>query len=261
MRKLIFTRLLFGFSILMLVLGMVSCGNSRKAKIITEPPREMFAVVSQPATPEPAPCIKLFTNPYAVVFTIADSLARKRIMYSNNPAKMADCSGIFHRFLQALNQYCDRLAMPDRRTARSTRTIARWYADLGQLTVVTNALVQSDLIQPGRVMFFGRRWTKYPRVTLTDVLAQTYHMAICVDVEKDRNGVVQSYRLFHGRRTGKVAAITDWHRRRPSRANLPPLGNWDEQWIGIAPLVILKNKERVPGIVTEKKGMTAKETN
>ena len=49
-----------------------------------------------------------------------------------------------------------------------------------------------------------------------------------------------SYQLFQGRSRGKCASITDWHRRYPSNKNLPPFGNWDEQLIGCAPLLLTK---------------------
>ena len=261
MRKSNSTRLLVGLLFVVLVSGISACSSSKKAKVIVEKPREAWAEAPPPVLANPAACTYLFTDPQKVFYAIADSLTRLKIMYSNNPARLADCSGIFHRFLLSLNRRCGQLQLPPIESARSSRAIARWYADRGKLTVVTNALVQSYLIEPGKVLFFGRRWTKYPNVSLADVLSQTYHMAICVEVIRDRNGVVQSYKLFHGRRTGKSATITDWHKRRPSRTNLPPLGNWDEQLIGIAPVVILKDGLIAPGIVTEKKNVTAKGLN
>lgn len=254
MRKSNSTRLLVGLLFVSFIMGVFSCSSSKKAKVEIENQRTSTAELPPPVVKNPTTCANIFINPQKVVYSIADSLMGLRIMYSNNPDRLADCSGIFHRFLLSLKRQCGQLDLPPIENARSSRAIARWYADRGKLAVVTNALVQSHLIKPGKVLFFGHRWTKYDKLSLADVLSQTYHLAICVEVTHDRNGVVQSYKLFHGRRTGKTAMITDWHKRRPSRANLPALGNWDEQLIGIAPVFILKDGLVAPAIVTEKKG-------
>lgn len=221
-----------------------SCSSSKKSKLVEVAPsdpvvEDTVVVIDLPSNS----CDELLNSPDNIIFKIADSLTALNLYYSNNGDDMRDCSGIFHRFLLALQKECENLALPCVTSERNSRSIAQWYEERNRFTVIDDALRQSTMIKPGNLLFFGRRWTKYPDMTKEKVFRQIYHLAIVVDVEKDQNGVVQSYRLFHGRSTGKPAMITDWHRRKPTTANLPPLGNFDEQWIGHATILFSKDEE------------------
>ena len=61
-------------------------------------------------------------------------------------------------------------------------------------------------------------------------LERIFHIGVVYGVRRDAVGQVESYRLFHGRRPGKVASITNWHRR----TSEPPFGNGNEELVAIA---------------------------
>jgi len=166
---------------------------------------------------------------------IADSLTALNLRYSAR--NLADCSGIYHRTVQALQTRCPHIETPDASRARSASAIARWYAERRELILIQDALAQADLIKPGAVMFFGRDLRVYRKLKPEQALKAVYHLGIVVSVERDGEGNVISYQLFQGRAPGKTAAITNFHWRRPSRPTFPPFGNGEQQWIGLARLV------------------------
>lgn len=171
----------------------------------------------------------------AHVREVAHDLESRRLLY--NSAKLTDCSGIFHRFLDALEERCPRIDNPPVDPYRSTRDLAYWYHQQDRLDLVRDAEDHRDRIRPGAVMFYGTRGKRYRRFDLDDLLDNPggiQHVGVVTKVyEIDGN---LTYDLFHGRSSGKVAGITSFHRLRPSREHLPPLGNWDQQWVAIATL-------------------------
>lgn len=153
--------------------------------------------------------------------------------------ELSDCSGIFHRVLQAMVAQCANLSPPKPSQFRDTRDLARFYHQKGQLVLIQDALEQAQLIKPGAVLFYGYAGVRYQDFSAEDLFARgngIEHMGVVVSVTRDSEGRVVSYRLFHGRSTGKIAAVTSYHLRRPTRSDLPPLGNWDQQWVAFAPL-------------------------
>lgn len=166
---------------------------------------------------------------------IADSLSALQLPY--NADNLADCSGIYHRTVQALKARCPNIATPEAGRARSVEAIARWYAERRELIVIHDPLAQAELIKPGAVMFYGRERRVHRKLEPTHALAAVDHLGIVVSVERDAEGRLLSYQLFHGRVPGKPAAITNSHRRRPSRPTFPPFGNGEQHWIGLARLV------------------------
>lgn len=166
---------------------------------------------------------------------IADSLTALNLMYSARD--LADCSGIYHRTVQALQARCPHIETPEAGRARSAEAIARWYAERRELILIQDALAQADLIKPGAVMFYGRDLRVYRKLKPEQALAAVHHLGIVVSVERDAEGNVISYQLFQGRAPGKPAATTNFHWRQPARPTFPPFGNGEQQWIGLARLV------------------------
>ena len=167
---------------------------------------------------------------------IVDSLQALKLMFSSQPRKLLDCSGIFHRVLFSLRKYCPEVELPDVQTARSSRTIAEWYAKRDELILIYDELAQANLIKPGAVLFYGRRKRRYRNLSLARMLREVRHLGVVVSVEKDENENVTAYELFHGRSRGKPASVTRNHFRKPTHTKLPPFGNWDQQWIAFARL-------------------------
>lgn len=193
------------------------------ARLATEKP---LALATDPLAPFrlPAPahaCDDGATAWADAVEEVATSLARRRIPYRSGP--LADCSGMAHRVLRELGARCESVERPPVRVARRARELARWYEAEGRLARV-HALADIDAhLEVGALAFFlapGRR---------SGGLDKIFHVGTVVEVERDAEGRVQRYALFHGRRPGKVASITRWH----TRDHAVPLGNGRERLVAL----------------------------
>jgi len=182
--------------------------------------------------------IKAEMNPEEVLLSIVKELDSQKLTYSSNPADLRDCSGIFLRVLEALQKQCSQIKGPNKKFARSSRTIAAWYAEHNRLKLIQDILKQDNLIKPGTVMFYGHQNIKYQNLTHEKVLKEIGHIGIVVSVKSDEKGKVISYELFHGRSGLKPASITNFHKRKPSRSNFPSLGNGSQQCIAVAMLLM-----------------------
>lgn len=181
-------------------------------------PNDHFDV---PLPPPPA-CDGGRVEVQAVTRSVARRLASKRIPYDS--ATLADCSGMVHRVLEAVDARCDEVARPDLTTARSAKALAAWYAQQGRLTTILGPHDADEALTPGAIVFFGAPGKR-------DVpLEKIFHIGVVYDVHRDENGEIEYYRMFHGRRPGKVASITRWHRRDAD----PPLGNGNEELVAVA---------------------------
>ena len=175
----------------------------------------------------------------AVLATVAD-LEAQSILYGIGP--LSDCSGVLHRVLMGVKKRCPGHKYPSLLLNRDSRGIARWYHEQGKLIIIKNAVTQSDLIRPGMVLFFGRPGVRYKNPSLKTLLSLRhgiYHVGVVVRVYKDRKARVARYELFHGhgRRGRTKASVTKWHKRWPTRASYPPLGNGRQQLLAAAPIV------------------------
>lgn len=179
---------------------------------------------------------------------IATDLQSQKLLYNSKP--FTDCSGIFHRVLREINKRCPDYQLPDAEQYRDTRELARWYYDQGELIVIEDPFAAADLIKPGAVLFFGYRDKKYKNIKPAQLFtaAGIEHMGVVVDVQYDSYQRVMSYGLFHGQTTGKIASITRFHLRNPTRPNLPPFGNWNQQWVAFARIV-----KPLPDLITNKR--------
>jgi hypothetical protein len=152
---------------------------------------------------------------------VATTLARQRIPYRSGA--LADCSGMAHRVLRELGGRCEGVERPPVRVARRARDLARWYEAEGRLTRVRGLADIDAELEVGALAFYlapGRR---------SGGLDKIFHVGVVVDVERDSEGRVQRYALFHGRRPGKVASITRWH----TRDHAVPLGNGRERLVAL----------------------------
>lgn len=166
----------------------------------------------------------------------AERMEKDKLMYDNkNPERLQDCSGIFHRVVQHVKGSCNSYKYPEPKDARDSRSLAKWFDSNNNFTIINDAVDQRNLIRPGAVMFFGRSDQKYNNLNMdnltTDVIA---HIGVVTEVTKDENGDITGYVMMHGRRPGVHAQRSHYHQIAPPRAGFPPLGNWSQQWVGIA---------------------------
>jgi len=163
-----------------------------------------------------------------------------------------DCSGMFHRVLEQVNALCPELNFPQVSEYRETRQLAVWYHDRGQLIIIRNPVEKEDLIKPGAVMFYGYANGNYKNATMEQLRRRgtgIEHMGVVVSVEKDADGRVRNYKLFHGISTGKTSAITtahyrDWsespYARNAKKKKYKPYGFWSQPWVAIAPIIAVE---------------------
>ena len=159
----------------------------------------------------------------AVIDEITRSLAALDISYREEP--LSDCSGITHRVLGGIEARCpDAVVVPPVEEARSSRQLARWYADQSMLVALPSLAEVDAWLVPGAVVFYGR---PHHRGLVVD---EIQHVAVVTEVERDEAGRVARYTLFEGRKPGTVASFTHAH----ARGSSPPLGNGDEPLVALA---------------------------
>ena len=169
----------------------------------------------------------------------ATAISTQQIMYKSEP--LSDCSGIFHRTLQHVGTRCANYEIPAVEI-RTTRGLAKWYAEREELIMIEDAKAMAELIKPGAVMFYGTNGRRYTLPTDSSLVVDTdiQHMGVVVDVERNDAGEVVNYHLFHGRRTGLVAAVTGtetegkYNHLRREKPKHPPFGNGNQQWVAVA---------------------------
>ena len=165
-----------------------------------------------------------------------------------------DCSGMFHKALAKMQSLCTNHTTPSMSEARTTRDLAKWYHEKGELILVDDVEQMAELIKPGVVVFFGHNRKRYENFTAEDLYGKrdangnpardengvaikgiVEHMGIVVDTVREE-GVLTNYHMFHGRYFGKPSAITTWHVR-AKKPTHPPFGNGNQQLIAVARLI------------------------
>ena len=169
---------------------------------------------------------------------IARNISADSVWYdASNPKNFADCSGIFHRLLDSMRMRCPETSLPGK-SARSSRELALWYHRQGRLHLAADPLAFTTHIRPGAVMFYGGRGAGASKGLRVNAVARSInHVGVVTRVVRNAAGKVISYDLFHGQWVGKMASITDWHMREPSREEYPPFGNGTEPWVAVATLL------------------------
>ena len=216
------------------------------------PPDEGQAggAAGEAATPEPGANLKALRDIQPMscsdqglsfddfILAAAKNFEKQKIAYNSIP--LSDCSGMFHRLVLAVKDFCPAYQYPESEEARDTRSLARWYHDNNNLVIIQKeeAATSGHLIRPGSVMFFGSSNVSYTNITIDKLAVQggIEHMGTVVDVEKDGAGNVIGYTMFHGRNPRHPAGTTKHKLKNVSfsRGVLPPFGNWDQQWVAVA---------------------------
>ncbi len=163
------------------------------------------------------------------------ALEAQAIIYNSEP--LSDCSGIFLRVSNAVGEKCPNYVFPDATSVRSSRGLAAWFHEHDNLHLVQDPMAIDAYLRPGAVMFYGQSGKSYTNPTIAEITSSSsgiQHIGVVVEVVKEEaSGQVQSYSLFHGRSTGKIASRTDYHERKPSRTGLPPFGNWKQHLVAV----------------------------
>ncbi len=237
---------------------LIACGCNQKK---TKPPSNSTTVsnpLSTPdlqistTTPEPEPEIIPEKVPKTLTpsakcdktdFDLLKNIQESAQSLEGTPysqANKTDCSGMFHKVLERIKMACPNSILPSINNARSTRDLAKWYHDHGDFRIIRNPKDESDLIQPGAVMFYGygnRAWPyDHHTITLDTLVVQGVginHVAIITSVKRE-NGVVKFYEIFHGLNPSKPAGTTTSHRIYNRNPDLPVYGNWKEPWLAVA---------------------------
>lgn len=166
----------------------------------------------------------------------ASEIEAKKLIYSRE--LMQDCSGIFYRLLDEFaKKKCDGYQYPDPKSARPARTIAKWFYDNKNFSIVKDPMVSRNMIKPGAVMFYGAPGKKYHDTGIEQLSQQggIFHVGVVTSVTRDADGNVTQYTLFHGRSTGTTAGRTFYHNiRGPSNLGQPVLGVGSQEWVGIS---------------------------
>ncbi len=209
---------------------------------------------------------------------IVAKMVAQKIPYTQDPAnEWRDCSGNFLRLTSYFAAECpeqqahliappgikDYLpggnnVAPDNVTARSSRTVAKWFQAQGRFTPIYYDGVRSpsqipadlrkyrDLIRPGAVVWFSRG--KPTSANGLDALFQRTgagthinHMATVTAVKRNASGEVVSFEMFHGRTKSKPASVTKTHFWKWPNTYLqggakeyPSFGYWGQSLVGIA---------------------------
>lgn len=166
--------------------------------------------------------------------------APEKWMYSNKASDYRDCSGMFLRLCENMkDQVCDKFAFPDR-SFHSTRDLAAWYAEHGNLRLIQDPRANEQHIQVGQIMFYGKAKKKIPKRFDLASLTAPYpkgllaHMGVVVSVKRnEETGQLESYTLYHGRSSGKAAT-----RSIIRSSQNPDFGNWGQPWLATASLLV-----------------------
>lgn len=154
-------------------------------------------------------------------------------------APLTDCSGLMHRIFRNLQEACPSLDFPSPATARSSRALARWYYDRGQLSIIHHAADSSHLIRPGALLFFGRNGRRFRSPDIGQLCHSRgiQHIGLVVSVAYDADGTVAAYTLLHAPRPGQSISRVNRYRTNPKAPHLPAYGNWGQQWVAVAHLI------------------------
>lgn len=222
-------------SILLIVFGLCACSETKESAQAQSATQAQTQKKTKPEAPPS--CDTRLPSLAPNILQIATHLTEQALDYNVEP--FSDCSGIFHRVLDSLKLSCKEPAYPSKEY-RSSRDLARWYHERGTLNLVHDPIGMAEKIEPGAVLFYGGRGAEWgAEFSVTDITSAggINHVGVVTAVQKDADGIVQSYHLFHGLRPGKTAQITTYHSRSPSRDTYPAYGNGGEPWLAVAPIV------------------------
>lgn len=216
---------------LLLVIGVAFCGRRVGER----------ATNSTTTTPKMDRCAENVRSLEKVLNAYAAAIEAEpeKWMYSNTASDFKDCSGMFIRLCENLDeQFCDAYQFPGRKF-HSTRDLAAWYARMDKLTLIKDPQSQQDQIQIGQVIFYGKSNKRIPKKFTLEDLTAPYpkgllaHMGVVVAINREEDGSLKSYTIYHGRSSGKPAS------RSIIRASQNPnFGNWGQPWLASASILV-----------------------
>lgn len=219
------------FLVIVLIYGFTSCNPIDYLKNV----KEYFSISDNPQQEK-----EIQSDLIEIIRASSNQLSGTK--YS--VAKKADCSGMFHQLLNTFKTDYPDYKFPTINNARSSRDIALWYSKNGDFTIIRDIEKSRHLIQPGMVMFYGYGdpKIKYNRkkMNMQHLITRgtgINHVAVVTNVHI-KNGVLESYDIFHGRNPKHPAGITTSRRIYLNRPNVPSYGNGMEPWVGIAPILV-----------------------
>jgi len=195
-----------------------------------------------------------------VLESISDSLENEKLAYVVSQGQ--DCSGIFHKIKNIFQKRLPALkegsqyTYPTFKKDRSSRQIADWYHQKGNLLIVEDPISSKNSIRPGSVMFFGQAGKLYKDMTIEMLTDRDngytkdgaiQHVAVVTSVRTDQNGDLVDYTMMHARypngphasRSGSKAVQSTSARNKALVAPYP-FGHWTQQWVAVANIVTFK---------------------
>jgi hypothetical protein len=205
-----------------------------------------------------------------LLLPIARGLEKQHIPYSRgSPEEWRDCSGNFLRLSSYVAAACplgeaslatsagvtpydpagaNEIDLPV--TARSSRELAEWYHAQGRLVPVwyrddapasETLEAYRALIKPGSVLWFSNSPPKEDNGVaqlFSFNLRGTHvrHVGTVVSTERDDEGQVVTYAMYHGSNPGRDAGISEDHAFDPY-GDLPPFGNGEDYLAAIGVLL------------------------
>ena len=188
-----------------------------------------------------------------VLMSISKNMEAQKLEYII--PKGQDCSGIYHRLKDSLQQRLPALrsgleyVYPLYQKDRSSRQIADWYYRKGNFLIVEDPMQARNSIRPGSVMFFGKSGKHYEGMTIEQLTDRDNnytpngfigHVAVVVDIRTDEKNNVTEYTMMHARRPGepiRYASMSGSKEVQSRNHDLPKFGHWKQQWVGIANMV------------------------
>ncbi|MEM1324264.1 MAG: hypothetical protein AAGG75_28655 [Bacteroidota bacterium] len=189
-----------------------------------------------------------------VLTSISKNMQDQKLAYNKKIGQ--DCSGIYHRLKDSL-----KVQLPSLQAAeyhyplfskdRSSRQIADWYYENGNLLIIEDAVASKNSIRPGSVLFFGQSEKRFKNITidrLTD-RKNNYtqngiieHVAVVTSIRTDKEGNLKDYMMMHARYPGGPHASLSGSQEIQSTntPDLPPFGHWEQQLVAVANIVTLK---------------------
>jgi len=160
--------------------------------------------------------------------------------------RTTQCSGIFQRVLNSVRRDCpEAVGKTPPANQVDSRGQGKWYYKKKALTLIKDPIAQAELIRPGAVMFYGKLsqdfYNTNPVEKLWDKETGIRHVGVVVDVERNEDGEIESYSLFHGRTSGTTSGISNadnYMHRREAKSNAPSFGNGPDPWVGVAAMVL-----------------------
>ncbi|MDW3650606.1 MAG: hypothetical protein R8P61_26255 [Bacteroidia bacterium] len=157
---------------------------------------------------------------------------------------LADPAGIMHRVIAELKKpaWFPNKEFPDSTEDREIGEIAKWYCERGQLVMIDDPLSASKYIKPGVLMFFGGKGEDLRDMSRTKLFRRRglTQLGVVCSVEKDEQGNVISYGLFHAQRPGMIAKITYQSRDNEGGDHLA-YGYLNSQCLALAPIIPLED--------------------